>query len=391
MPPPSETKAASAQDGSSFSPATSEIEASEDRPQNQPANQQGVKPKGRFGMLYADNPDLRPKNCANCGTQLKGKHCHHCGQKGFVHRSLKEIGHDLMHGVLHLDGKLWRTLPLLTFKPGRLMRRYIDGERVKFVSPMAMFLFSVFLMFAVFQALGIGVPTDLEGEDLRAENIVPAEEVNSALAEGRSQIEADLEQARAELAGLDANNPARAEIEARIAERIEDSQGVDTAEAIIASAESGSVEFNGTGIAWIDQGLIEKWKKNPGLMLYKLQTNFYKFSWVLIPLSIPFVWAMFFWRRRFKAYDHAIFVTYSLGFMSLLFVTLSLLGAAGLPTQALVLAGVLIPPLHIYKQLKYGYDLSRRGALWRTAALTNGIVFGVLMIFLWLLLVLGAF
>jgi hypothetical protein len=81
--------------------------------------------------------------------------------KGARHRSLAAIGHDIMHGVLHLDGKLWNTLPLLAFKPGKLTRRFIEGERAKFVSPMAMFLFSVFAMFAVFQMVGISAPTDL--------------------------------------------------------------------------------------------------------------------------------------------------------------------------------------------------------------------------------------
>ena len=75
----------------------------------------------------------------------------------------------------------------------------------------------------------------------------------------------------------------------------------------------------------IDHG-IDKWQQNPGLMAYKLQANSYKFSWLLIPLSVPFVWLLFAWRRRFGAYDHAVFVTYSLCFMSLLFVTIAALG-----------------------------------------------------------------
>ena len=62
--------------------------------------------------------------------------------------------HDFLHGVLHFDGKLWRTLPLLAWKPGALTRRYIDGQRASFISPMALFLFSVFLMFAVLNSVG---------------------------------------------------------------------------------------------------------------------------------------------------------------------------------------------------------------------------------------------
>ena len=60
------------------------------------------------------------------------------------------LGHDILHGVFHFEGKMWRTIPELFFHPGRLTRRYIDGERAKFVSPMALYLFTVFLMFGVF-------------------------------------------------------------------------------------------------------------------------------------------------------------------------------------------------------------------------------------------------
>ncbi|MEC8179361.1 MAG: hypothetical protein VX072_06825, partial [Pseudomonadota bacterium] len=53
--------------------------------------------------------------CLNCGTELVGPHCHTCGQAAHLHRTLSAVGHDLVHGVLHLDGKLWHTLPLLAW------------------------------------------------------------------------------------------------------------------------------------------------------------------------------------------------------------------------------------------------------------------------------------
>ena len=92
--------------------------------------------------------------CLNCGIELLGGHCHGCGQPAHVHRTLGAIGHDIAHGVFHFEGKIWRTLPMLAVKPGQLTRRYIHGERAKFVSPLALFLFSVFLMFAVFESVG---------------------------------------------------------------------------------------------------------------------------------------------------------------------------------------------------------------------------------------------
>lgn len=340
-------------------------------------------------------PSGEPGTCLNCGTALTGAHCHGCGQKAVVHRSLKAIGHDLMHGVLHLDGKLWRTLPLLALKPGKLTRRYIDGERAKFVSPMAMFLFSVFLMFAVFQAAGISTPTDLDIEP----------EAKATFEEARSDAQSELEVAKGSLAALDEGDAGRAELEAQIAQLEEDLEGLATAAQIAENVgadltvetedQTNSIDADPnlnirTGVPTIDEGLIKKWQENPGLMLYKLQTNAYKFSWLLIPLSIPFVWSLFFWKRRFKAYDHAVFVTYSISFMSLLFLVLSVLGIAGAPLQFVILSGIFIPPIHIYKQLKYSYGLTRHGAFWRTMALSNGIVFVVLTLFLWVLVLLGA-
>jgi type IV secretory pathway TraG/TraD family ATPase VirD4 len=109
--------------------------------------------------------------------------------------------------------------------------------------------------------------------------------------------------------------------------------------------------------------------ENPALLAYKLQTNAYKFSWGLIPLSLPFLWLMFAWRREFKIYDHAIFVTYSLCFISLLVVTLAL--AAEIPGIGgpVVALGVFYVPVHMYRQLKGAYVLSTGSAAWRTAVL----------------------
>lgn len=92
--------------------------------------------------------------CLNCGTRLIGAHCHACGQSGHVHRTIGAIGHEIAHGVFHFEGKIWRTLPMLVWRPGDLTRRYVAGERARFVSPLAVFLFTVFLMFATISALG---------------------------------------------------------------------------------------------------------------------------------------------------------------------------------------------------------------------------------------------
>lgn len=323
-----------------------------------------------------DNGHTHESACLNCGTRLVGPHCHACGQHAHVHRTLGAFFHDLLHGVFHFEGKTWHTLPLLAWRPGELTRRYIAGERARFVSPMGLFLFSVFLMFAVFQIVGIGAPTEFENDAV-------------ATADGSAARLEALREAREDMGD---DNPAAAVIDSQIAALEKSAQAPADEAGSNAGAEikskDGKRSASKTGWAFLDHG-IEKWRANPGLMAYKLQANSYKFSWLLIPLSIPFVWLIFAWRRRYGPYDHAVFVTYSLCFMSLLFIALAVLGQIPGSGSWLVLAAMLIPPAHIYRQLRGAYALSRFSAIWRMMALSVFILI-VLLLFVSALLALGA-
>ena len=291
------------------------------------------------------------RNCLNCGMPLVGDFCHGCGQHAHVHRTLTAFFHDLLHGVLHFEGKIWNTLPMLVWRPGELTRRYIDGERAKFVSPIALFLFSVFLMFAAVSLFG-GV-----GEMPEQAKIGMTEE----LKDDQAKL-ARLEQERD--AAAKAGQPT-----AKLNERIGDLKDeIKAIEAVRNGDFSKATVNTGPNIpGWIGSG-VAKAAKNPELVAFKLKTNAYKFSWLIIPLSVPFVWLLFPFSRRFRLYDHTVFVTYSLCFMSLLVIAGLFFGAIGWTG----LAGLLwlLPPFHMYRQLKGAYALGRVGALWRTVLLT---------------------
>ncbi|WP_431469104.1 DUF3667 domain-containing protein [Sphingosinithalassobacter sp. LHW66-3] len=315
--------------------------------------------------------------CLNCGTALIGPHCHRCGQEAHVHRTIGEIWHEILHGVVHFDGKLWRTLPLLAFRPGELTRRYIAGERKRFVSPMALFLFSLFTMFAVFQVAGLSPPADFGAAQA---------EFQQGFEEGFSKESAELLRQRTELEAdrdaLSEGDPQRAALsreitalETRLAERRTHLSG-----------ELAQEEVH-TGWSRLDKG-IKKAVKNPSLALYKLQSNSYKFSWLLIPLSLPFVWLMFAWKRGYGGYDHSVFITYSIAFMSLLFIAVTVLASLGVPNAVTALIATLVPPVHLYKHLKGAYQLRRLTAVPR-ALLLMVFVFIVLSLFLVILLLLG--
>ena len=328
--------------------------------------------EGRSGERSGDHAQGL---CLNCGTALLGSYCHRCGQAGHVHRTLSSIWHDLAHGVLHFEGKIWNTLPLLVWRPGELTRRFIHGERARFVSPMALFLFSVFLMFATFGAIG----AHLEVPD----NAPPTEAAQTAARQKIPEVKAELARVRGEQKA--SRDEKRAEALDRRADKIEeDLNGLQE----IASWKPGRFTDFQTGWARLDQGLA-KANKNPNLALYKVQSSAYKYSWALILISAPFLWLLYAWHRRFRMYDHAVFVTYSLSFMSMLVITLTLLGKVGAGEAVIATAGTFIPPIHIYRQLRGAYGTKRRWAILRTFILS---IFAAitLTVFCLLLLAIGA-
>ncbi len=291
--------------------------------------------------------------CLNCGTTLTGAYCQACGQRGHVHRTLTAFFHDLLHSVFHFEGRFWNTLPMLAWRPGELTRRYVDGQRARFVSPMALFLFSVFLMFAVVTSLTS--PIKVNDGDAKA-----------ALAEERVKSDRAIKRMVEERATVRATGRSTAAIDQKIKDAREE------ASLLKSVADRGFVRGSTARVsedlpAWLGRPLQEA-AANPEFLLYKVQNNAYKYSWGLIPLSLPFLWLLFPFSRRFRLYDHMVFVTYSLSFMTLLVSIATILGTLGLGAVAGFM--ILLPPLHMYRQLKGAYGLTRLGALWRTVLLT---------------------
>jgi len=317
--------------------------------------------------------------CLNCREPLVGTYCHRCGQRGHVHRTISAWWHDFVHSVLHVDGKFWLTLGMLAWRPGQLTRRYAHGERAKFVSPLALFLFTVFTMFAVFSIAGPNMGT-----------FDVAQTIEQGLEQERSKL-ARLEARQSTAASRNEGGEA-AQLEAAIAETRDD---ISRLESLGAGAGEGRSDFRAIGFTtgWkpLDSA-IAKANANPSLLLYKMQANAYKFSWALIPISVPFVWLLFLhrsrYRREFTGYDHLVFVTYSIAFMSLAVVALVVLRALEVSSAILDAAILIVPPLHMYRQLRGAYGLSRFSAAWRALAL---LVFAAvaLMLFLMILLAVG--
>ena len=335
--------------------------------------------------------------CLNCGISLVGSHCHRCGQKSDIHRSFGAIGHDLVHAIFHFEGKIWNTLPLLAWRPGDLTRRYIHGERARFISPLALFLFAVFLTYAVLAMVGVGSVGGLDVQKAAAEqtqaNAIKAgfqeevDRIDSRLSDPKLpfaerkqlQEERDMLQKSADHLGV-ARNLSKQELDK--GPPVLD----DPAEQVMTGVDFLSRTKVNTGVAFIDHGL-EKAIANPGLLFYKLQANAYKFAWALIPLSLPFMWLLFPFSRRFHTYDHFVFVTYSISFMLLLFVVVRLLNLTIFGDIATAVALIYVP-FHMYRQLRGAYRSSGFAAFVRASLLVFFSIYAVVT-FMLLLLALG--
>jgi len=324
--------------------------------------------------------------CANCGADLTGKrYCAECGQPAHLHHALFNMIEEFVRGLVFFDTRIWRTLGLLIFRPGTLTYNYIHGKRARYISPIALFLLAVFAMFFVFSLTGgsrLGVSDQGAGAEQVAERLETAEE---ALATAEEAL-ADLKKDDASGGAIEA---AQLQVDARrkvveglkhVRDAVDQGDALPTNESVQVdglnvsdegsfydeirkAAQEGKVDTN-TGIPALDAKIKEN-LLNPELAVYKIQNAAYKFAFLLVPISLPFVWLMFMWRRGTTLFDHTVYILYSLTFVSILFIVFSLVlllfGDAGWLAAPLMLAG----PVHAFFHLKGGYGLGWFSAIWR--------------------------
>lgn len=292
--------------------------------------------------------------CSNCGAELNGVYCANCGQPAHIHRTLRHMVEEFLHGIIHFDTRAWRTLPLLIFRPGTLTREYIHGRRARYISPLAMFLLMIFSMFAVFAFAGgatVGINSELQAGimDGAAPEATPAEATDTP---GNHRVE----------------------------------RNGDVFEQIKGAYERGDIKVN-TSWTGLDKKIKEK-LENPELALYKIQNAAYKFAFLLVPISLPFVWLLFFWKRGLTLFDHTVYILYSLSFVSLMFIIISLLAYVPGALDMISPWWIFLFPVHAYFQMKGGYSLGWFSALWRTPVLMMFASLG-LSIFLVAIIVVG--
>ena len=93
-------------------------------------------------------------SCLNCGAALTGAFCSRCGQRSIpAYPTLRELAGDTWQELTGYDGKLLRAVRTLLRRPGALTVEVLEGRRVRYVSPVRLYLLASLIYFVVAAAV----------------------------------------------------------------------------------------------------------------------------------------------------------------------------------------------------------------------------------------------
>jgi hypothetical protein len=263
------------------------------------------------------------------------------------------------------------------------------GKRQRYIAPVALFLLTIFTMFLVFGF----VPGPIIPEGAVVLDQQAAAESATELRQELLRVETDLAAARADpartgqVAALEASAALARTALAR-AEKARAEGGLVSGGGSLSDLVRDQAAANNFRINTGDPTLDAKFRaalSNPEFIFYKMKQKGYKLSFLLVPLSLPWMLLLFAWKRDVKVYDHFVFLFYSISFMSLLFIVAVGLAALDHVPEGVWSALLLLPFVHILLQLKEAYALSWGSALWRAGLLS---IFAVLTLSVYFLLIL---
>jgi rRNA maturation protein Nop10 len=90
------------------------------------------------------------QSCRNCGADAPWNYCPNCGQETQIALpSAFTFLRDAAGRYVRFDGRMWRSLHALAFRPGFLTREYLAGRRRRYVRPARLFVALSIVLFAV--------------------------------------------------------------------------------------------------------------------------------------------------------------------------------------------------------------------------------------------------
>lgn len=346
----------------------------------------------KWKRQHADIPPGTP--CANCETPLEGTYCHVCGQLAEdFHKSIWKLTVEAVESLLHLDGRLFKTLPALLRRPGQLTRDYLNGKRAYQVQPFRMFLVILLIAFFVGHAAtkaGGGHAAEADHAESPAaatgpETIVSGRVItpgSEALADFEREVMADpdlteaekktqLAAARGDWIGF--SRSLTADVTEKARENAADAPKM---------ADGADAEKLRSLQHWFD-ARMQAVRDDPARFALILEIWGHRVAILALPVSALMLTILFAFNRRYYVFDHVIFSMHSLSFQLLL---LTLIMALGILTP-LAWWLLWLAPVHLFLHMRGAYQRSVIGTLARMFVLfTLTTVTFTLLALLWLYL-----
>jgi hypothetical protein len=314
--------------------------------------------------------------CANCATPLAGPWCHICGQRGEeYHRSIWKLMWEAVEGLTDLDGRMWKTVPRLVLRPGKLTREYLEGRRASQIPPFRMFLIVLLL---VFFAGGLAVDQNHEPFKLGDQNTTSAAFGDSMSPKDKAEFDKAMTEVRAKLSSNPVTAAAQVAAAKTAAADAARDAAKDTAKDVTPgkppappaakAADGGSsanVDFdlgkkNSKRAAWL-KSQVQKAVKNPDAFYLAMQEWGHRGAVLMLPIAALMLTGLFAFRKGVYVFDHLIFAMHSLSFLGVLL-------------SAIFLASIYVggawwllwaAPVHLFVHMRGTYGSGVLGTLWR--------------------------
>jgi len=333
------------------------------------------------------HPVVKGLACRNCGARVEDRFCTACGQLGAdFQRPVWDLVASSIGDMFALDGRLWRSLPMLLLRPGRMTREYIDGRRARFVPPFRLFLLTSVIFF-------LTVFTVLENQPwLKEFRFSPGDAPSGHIViGGETQFnigkdnEADLADLREKLAAEDLTPEQRQAMEAAL------ETGEQSGSLAAFVRPDGSIDRDG-----LRQSVVES---NPDLSPAELATaqaavdrmaNFYenqerfgermkewapRFTLLFLPIFSLLLAFSYAWHRKRYIYDHIITGLHFQTFvyvLSTLLILVSMVWPAVAPFSTAI--GFLVLLVYLWRMLRVTYDTGYVMSFLRTGFLLTAAV-----------------
>jgi len=314
--------------------------------------------------------------CENCGQIVPDRFCSTCGQLAAdFHRPFWELISGSLADMFSLDGRLFRSVPMLMFRPGRMTRNYLDGRRARYVPPFRMFLLASVIFFLTVFTLS----DELGWFDNWGLDLTPDREISLDVPEVAHQATVDSVPVSPETTGVDAQSPDSTTDGAEdthqplpLDELLLPNGKIDRdrLKQLVEERSDPNTDAAALATAYLAADHAATVYENQDRFGVRLRQWAPRFSVLFLPVFSLILMLIYAWHRRVYVFDHLIA---GLHFQTFLYVlgTALLLVAAMLPQISgwLVVGGFFAIIVYLYRMLRVTYGSGRILSAFRTAIL----------------------